>query len=125
MQTEIALSTLHGEYVALSQSLRDLLPIKNLIGEVMENFKLDRKIEFISKSTVYEDSNGAIRVAPCPRMTPTSKFIAVKYHWFRQHVENKEIRIQKVDTSLQKADIFTKSLTRQNFVDARKLLCGW
>ena len=111
--------------MALSQSLRDLLPIKNLITEVMENFKLDRKIEFISKSTVYEDNNGAIRVATCPRLTPTSKFIAVKYHWFRQHVENKEIRIQKVDTSLQKADIFTKSLTRQNFVDARKLLCGW
>ena len=29
LQTEIALSTFHAEYVALSQSLRDLLPIKN------------------------------------------------------------------------------------------------
>jgi len=125
LQTEITLSTLHAEHVALSQSLRDLLPIKNLIGEVMENFSVDKKIKFISKSTVYEDNNGAIRVATCPRLTPTSKFIAVKYHWFRQHVENKDIEIEKVDTKLQKADVFTKSLTGQSFVDSRKLVCGW
>ena len=66
LQTEIALSTLHAEYVALSQSLRDLLPIKNLIGEVMKHFNLDKDIKFISKSTVYEDNNGALRVATCP-----------------------------------------------------------
>eukprot|EP00957_Ditylum_brightwellii_P074750 5681251-Ditylum_brightwellii.AAC.1 len=33
LQTEVALSTLHAEYVALSQSLRDLLPTKDLITE--------------------------------------------------------------------------------------------
>ena len=33
LQTEVALSTLHSEYVALSQSLRDLLPTKALLKE--------------------------------------------------------------------------------------------
>ena len=111
--------------MALSQSLCDLLPIKDLIEEVMEHFNLEKKIEFISKSTVYEDKNGAIRVTTSPRLTPTSKFIAVKYHWFRQHVENKEISIEKVDTKHQKADMFPKSLQSQKYVESRKLLCGW
>ena len=125
LQTEIALSTLHAEFVSLSQSLRDLLPVKNLIEEVMKNFKVDKPVEFISKSTVYKDNAGALRVATCPKITPTSKFIAVKYHWFRQHVENGEISIEKIGSDLQKADIFTKSLQDKKFVEMRMLLCGW
>ena len=83
------------------------------------------KLRFTSKSTVYEDNNGAIRVAICPKLTPTSKFIAVKYHWFRQHVESGEIHIVNVESSKQLADIFTKGLLREKFLAIRKLLCGW
>ena len=36
LQTKVALSTLHAEYVALSQSLRDLLSTKDLITEVVK-----------------------------------------------------------------------------------------
>ena len=78
-----------------------------------------------SKSTVYEDNNGARIVATCPRLTPTSKFIATKYHWFRQHVYSGEIDINRVDSKNQLADIFTKGLQGNIFVAIRKLLCGW
>ena len=37
LQTEIALSTLNSKYVALSHSVRALLPMKILIKEVIEN----------------------------------------------------------------------------------------
>ena len=33
LQTEIALSTLHAEYVTLSQSLREFLPLKDFVKE--------------------------------------------------------------------------------------------
>ena len=126
LQTEIALSTLHAEYVALSQSLRDLLPVKELVKELLQGMGIDSgKLKFVSKSTVFEDKNGAIRVATCPKLTPTSKFIAVKYHWFRQHVESGEIHIVKVESSKQLADIFTKGLLGEKFLAIRKLLCGW
>ena len=36
-------------------------------------------------ATVYEENNGSIVVATSPRMTTTSKYISVNYHWFRQH----------------------------------------
>ena len=126
LQTEIALSTLHAEYVALSQSLRDLLPIKELVIELLGGMGVDsRRLKFISKSTIYEDNNGAIRVATCPKLTPTSKFIAVKYHWFRQHVESGSFHIVKVESSKQLADIFTKGLQGEKFLAIRMLLCGW
>eukprot|EP00957_Ditylum_brightwellii_P179730 13691288-Ditylum_brightwellii.AAC.1 len=54
-------------------------------------------------------------------MTPTSKCIVVKFHWFRQHVESGEVEIVKVETSKQLADIFTKGLQGDKSVAIRKL----
>ena len=125
IHTEIGLSTLHSEYVALSHSNRALLPLKSLIKEVIDNLGIDSEnLKFVSSSTIYEDNNGAIVVTKIPRMTPTSKHIAVKYHWFRQHV-GKEFFIRKIESENQKSDIFTKDLQGQIFVWIRKLICGW
>ena len=125
LQTEIALSTLNSEYVALSHSVRALLPLKSLIKEVIDNLGINcENLKFVSRSTVYEDNNGAIVVATSPRMTSSSKHIAVKYHWFRQHV-GKEFVIRKIESENQKADIFTKGLQGQIFARISKLLCGW
>ena len=41
IQTEIALSTLHSEYVSLSHSVRSLLPLKSLIKKVIYNLGID------------------------------------------------------------------------------------
>ena len=109
----------------MSHSVRALIPLKNLIREVIENLGIDSEnLKFVSSSTIYEDNNGSIVVAKSPRMNPSSKHIAVKYHWFRQHVV-KEFVIRKIKSENQKADIFTKGLQGQIFVRIRKLLCGW
>ena len=81
LQTDIALSNLHYEYVALSHSVRELLSLKSLIKEVIDNLGIDcENLKFMSSSNIYEENNGAIFVATSPRMTPSSKHIAVKYH---------------------------------------------
>ena len=87
LQTDIYLSALHSKYVALSHSVRALLPLKSLIKEVIENLGIDsEKLKFVSISTIYEDNNGSIVVATSPKMTPTSKHISVKYHWVSQYI---------------------------------------
>ena len=107
LQAEIALYTLHYNYVALSHSVRALLPLKILIKEVIDNLGIDSEnLKFVSSSTFYEDNNGAIVVATSPRINPTSKHIAVKYHLFRQHV-GKIFVIRKIESENQKAYIFT------------------
>jgi hypothetical protein len=83
-------------------------------------------------TTIWEDNVGALTLAnlELPQMTPRSKAIGVRYHWFRQYVsrdngEDGGIVIKKVDTKDQVADIFTKGLGRQLFERLRKMLSGW
>ena len=108
-----------------SHSVRALLPLKSLSKELIENLVIESKnLKFVSSSTVYEDNNRSIVVATSPRMNSTLKHIAVKYHWFRQHV-GKEFVIRKIESENQKADIFTNVLQGLIFVRIRKLICGW
>ena len=124
MQTEIALSTTEAEYIALSQSMRDLIPIRSVLEEL--TMILGLKIDIpITHSTVFEDNNGALELAKEPKYRPRTKHIAIKYHHFREHVRNKHIRIQKIETKEQLADIFTKPLEKYQFEHLRKKLMGW
>ena len=96
-----------------------------LIKEVIDSLVIDSdKLKLVSSYTIYENNNGDIVVATSPRMTPTSKHISVKYHWFRQHV-GKEFVIWKIESENQKADIFTMGLQDEIFLSIMMLLCGW
>jgi hypothetical protein len=126
LQTEIALSTTEAEYIALSQAMRELIPLRRLLLEIVTTMKLPGITDSVVKSTVFEDNNGAISTATAVKMTPRTKHIAVKYHFFKSHiVAGTGITIAKIDTNLQKADIFTKGLAPQKFAEIRKLLCDW
>ena len=77
-------------------------------------------------STIFEDNNGALGLATAPKMTPRTKHIGVKYHWFKSHISEEEgIMIKKVDSEAQKADILTKGLVQEKFEAIQKLLMGW
>ena len=81
--------------MAIYHSVRELLPLKSLIKEVIENLVIEsEKLKFVSRYTIYEDNSGATVVAKSPRMTPTSKHIAVNYHWFRQHVGKESVILE-------------------------------
>jgi hypothetical protein len=126
LQTEIALSTTESEYVGLSQAMRALIPLRRLLLEIGTEMQLPGIKGAVIKSTVFEDNNGAIATATAVKMTPRIKHIAVKYHFFKSHINEKSgISLAKIDTNLQKADIFTKGLSPQKFAEIRKLLCGW
>ena len=123
MQSEVALSTTEAEYIALSQSTRDLIPIKQTIEFLNKFIRIDSK-SINTYSTVFEDNNGALQLALQPKYRPRTKNICVKYHHFRQFVKNKTISIQAIDTSDQEADIMTKPLAKEKFEKFRKLIIG-
>jgi hypothetical protein len=126
LQTEIALSTLESEYIALSTAIRELIPLRRILQEVGTALSLEFSKPSIIRSTCFEDNNGALGLALTPCMTPCTKHIAVKYHFFKSMIgEDKGIIIHHVDSALQKADIFTKGLTQETFESIHKLLMGW
>ena len=126
LQSEISLSTCEAEYIALSQAMRDLLPMRRLLLEIGQKLELDFSKPAIVHSTIFEDNTCALGLAQSPRMTPRTKHIGVKYHFFRSWIGvAKGILIEHVDTLHQKADIFTKGLPGEKFQVMRKMLMGW
>ena len=129
LQTEIALSTAEAEYIAMSQALRDAIPVQNLAKEINCVFPLSLPTtEF--QLTVHEDNLSTIAMAEALKFTPRTKHIAIKYHHFRSKVRSTynpkgDIMVKYISTKQQLADIFTKPLDDASFLHLRKLLCGW
>jgi hypothetical protein len=120
---------MEAEYNALSMAMWDLIPFRNTVRAVASSLGLSPDVATSFQTTVHEDNNGALILANQEpgRMTPRSKHYGVKYHWFRSHVQDPDnnISIVRIDTTIQKADILTKGLTKETFVRIRQLLCGW
>ena len=55
-------------------------------------------------------------------MHSKTKHIPIKFHFLREHVTEKNIRLEYVDTKEQIADIFTKTLPRETFEYLRQKL---
>jgi hypothetical protein len=124
LQTEVALSTTEAEYIALSQSTRDLLPLCSLLIELSKATKLIVGCT-TAHSTIFEDNKGCVELATAPKMRPRTRHIALKYHHFRSHIENGNLQIKWIDTKHQLADIFTKPLSGPLFISLRTALLGW
>ena len=86
LQTQVALSTTEAEYISLSQSLREVIPIINLLKELQE-----KNIHTVSSvptvfCKAFEDNSGALEIAKTPKMRPRTKHLNLVYHHFREHV---------------------------------------
>jgi hypothetical protein len=97
LQSLIALSTMEAEYVALSQSMRDLIPIQETLKEIMQivfgveghapkcstysskAFK-DVEVTDVPSSNVYEDNVACIKLAMMPKLSPRTKHIRIPWH---------------------------------------------
>jgi len=127
LQTEIVLSTTEVEYIALSQSMHTLLPMQSLLKEVSANLQLSYSNESVVKTHVWEDNNGTLHLTTNPNtVSIQTKHLAVKYHFFWHHiVTSGKIRVLKVNTMEQIADIFTKGLPVDTFTYLAGKLIGW
>jgi hypothetical protein len=132
LQGDIATSTMEAEYSALSMAMRELLPFRELLLTLAPSIGIVATHSTHFQTTVHEDNAGALALANMEpgRITPRSSkhYYAVKMHWFRSKLDpngSHPITIKKIDTQFQRADIFTKGLTKNKFRSIRKLLCGW
>ncbi len=86
LQTEIALSTVEAEYIAMSHALRETIPVQNLIKEIHCIFDLLPNPMTDFHITLHEDNLSAIAMAESLKFTPWTKHIAIKYHHFHSRV---------------------------------------
>lgn len=83
---EIILSTTKSEYVAISQSMRDVIPLLDLFGGLSEVIPSDDSIPKVH-CTIFEENKGCIDLVSAPRMKPRTAHIALKYYHFRSYVK--------------------------------------
>ena len=129
-QTVIALSTMESEYIAMSTAMRSLVHARALLSEICDGFNMAHGDKISTISTVFEDNRAAKILATVdpPRLTPRSKSLAIRYHWFRSHLgvkDGKGIVVQDVASALNKADFLTKGLPPELFTANRLAVCGW
>lgn len=124
---EICLSTMEAEYISLSMAMRSLIYLRGLMFEIDGIFGLGVGDSISTISTVFEDNSAARILATTdpPRMTPRSKSLAVKYHWFRSRLSPETILVEAVASAQNMADIFTKALPFETFARHRKTICGY
>jgi hypothetical protein len=124
LQSQVALSTTEAEYIAMSQALRDVIPVMNLLQEMRE-----REFQVICNEPyvyckAFEDNSGMLELARLPKPRPRTKHINVCYHHFCEHVRKGLINIFPINTKDQIADILTKPLAQNDFQRHCRSMCG-
>jgi hypothetical protein len=92
----------------MSQALREVIQVMNLLHEMRErNFKVVC-IEPYVYCKVFEDNAGALELTRLPKLCPRTRHINVCYHHFCEHVQKGLIKIFSINTKDQIADALTK-----------------
>ena len=77
LQTEISISTMEAEYIALSMAMHDLIPLWTLMDEVKELLGA-KSLPSCTYSEIFQDNNGDLILVTSPQMTLCSKHITIK-----------------------------------------------
>ena len=96
LQTETALSTRKAESIALSTAAIEVLPLRELIIELKSFLKIPEASQNI-RCIFFENNKGAEELAKVPKTRPRTKYIATKYHYFREHVKNCTLIVKRVE----------------------------
>jgi len=113
MQKTVSLSTAEAEYYAASEMAIEIIYLRNLL----ENMGFGEKPD----TPVYEDNTACIEwgnhvIGGRER----AKHIDIRKHFAHETIQNRHMRLIKVDTSNQLADIFTKPLQLPQFLSCRE-----
>ncbi len=123
-----------SEYIALSIATRELLPLRRLLQDShhhslmklpSENIFNVTKTHTLAATQVFEDNEACIVLAHSETSKVRTKHIALKWHHFKDQIHQGFIKVIKINTNFNWADIMTKPLGCQKHEALRKLIMGW
>ena len=98
-QHYVTLSTTEAEYVALAEGVKEGMFVILLMYFMQPN---------VYEITLMEDNEGAKAMAGNPLSSGRSKHIDIRWHFIRELVEKKELKVVHVASEWQYADLLTK-----------------
>lgn len=115
-QSLTAQSSTEAEYMAVAEAAKQAIWIRHFLYSTGKG-----SMYHGSPTVIYEDNQGAIKIADNPVNHPKTKHIAVRYHAIRDHISNGEISLEYLSTDKMIADGLTKVT---NHVAQRRLVDG-
>eukprot|EP00253_Pinus_taeda_P019608 PITA_19608 len=104
IQSVVALSTKEAEYVVTTEASKEMIWLQRFMGELGKEHDM---------GTLYSDSQSAVHLAKNSAFHSRTKHIQLKYHFIRSLLEDGELKLEKIHTSQNPADILTKVVTRE------------
>jgi len=107
-QPTVVLSTMESEYMALTDTTKELKWVRTLLAELgYSNRKSNEPTE------LYSDNQGAIALAKNPVSHSRAKHIDLRHHFVREAIQDRIIWVQYIPTVEMTADSPTKALGRE------------
>ena len=121
LQTQIVSSTMESEYIALSQAMRELIGLHEILKGLyihtlndtvgikdISYHTISKVIVEIPQSVVHEDNEVYLKFATIPKISLRIRHFVIPYHLFRIKIELLEIKIVAINAKNQLADQFKK-----------------
>lgn len=106
-QSGVARSSTEYEYCALIEAAAEVMWVQSVMSEL--------GIKSSDTPVLYCDSLGATYLSANPVFHSRMKHLALDYHFVRQQVQAKKLRVAHISSVDQLADAFTKPLARTQF----------
>jgi hypothetical protein len=106
LQDTVALSTTEPEYMAIAEVTKEGLWLKGIYSELCG---------IKSCVTIYCDSQSAIHLTKDQMIIEKSKHIDIRYHFVRDIIEKGLVKVCKISTHNNPADIMTKHVSIAKF----------
>ena len=106
LQATVALSTTEAEYMAISEACKEAIWLRGLYTELCR---------VTSCTTIFYDSQSAICVTKDQMFHERTKHIDVRYHYIRDVIAQGDIKVCKINTCDNPADMMTKSVPITKF----------
>ena len=106
LQPTVALSTTEAEFMAATEAVKEAMWMRGLLGELSLGHK---------EITVYCDSQSAIHLTKDQMFHDRTKHIDVKYHFIREVIAQGNVKVKKIGTEDNPADMLTKPLPVTKF----------
>lgn len=106
-QNAISLSTVEVEYIVVASNCTQVIWIKQMLKDI--------RVINDQPIAIYYDNSSVVNISKNLVLHSKTKHISIKYHFFREKVNEEEVGLEYVSKKEQIANIFTKPLPKNTF----------
>lgn len=114
LQRTVSTSTTEAEYNAMSDITKETIWARGLLDEIA--------VKQEKPTTIFCDNQSTLKIANNEEACRKTKHIAIKTHLVKDEIKRGTIETKFVASEEQKADMMTKSLTKESFIANRNRL---